>query len=100
MAIVIKKKASTKAPARVVEPDELVAPRSIEPAVPERPVSWRDLPIASSIEELWAAKSNTMRPPDPTSCDLCGHSYAFPCHGKAENCMNAKWARETGKQVP
>ncbi|MGK9085223.1 hypothetical protein KXR64_14200 [Brucella intermedia] len=90
MPIIIKKKVVAEAPAPIVEPEEKVEARQ-EPT----PVvtDYRSLPIANSLDELWANRGK-LRAPDPTECKLCGNSYAFPCHGKAENCMSAKWARE------
>lgn len=88
MAIKIIKKRhapQTRAPAPLVEEVEVVEKQVGVP---------KEIKVATSIDELWAAPKGTMRAPDPTECSFCGHVYAFPCHGKSDHCMNARWVRE------
>lgn len=91
MAIKIIKKRHApemRAPAPLVE--EPPAP------APEKPSAPKVAKIASSIEELWAAPPGTMIAPPATECSFCGRLYAFPCHGKREDCLNAQWKRKHG----
>jgi hypothetical protein len=74
------------------EPAPLVEELS-EPV--EKPRS-KEIKVASSLEELRAAPPGTVKVPEPTVCSFCGHAYVFPCHGKSDTCMNAKWVRERG----
>lgn len=92
MAIKIVKKRQVTARTAAPLVDDLPAP-----APAAKPTSYRDLPVALSIEELWAAQPNTLRAPDPTPCKLCGHTYGFPCHGENHSCMNRAWALEAGR---
>lgn len=94
MAIVIKKRAQATAPAPVVEPDEVAPARREDPG---RPKVWGDLPVAETLDELWAAPAGTLRAKEPTVCSYCGHLYGYPCHGKAADCMNAAFVRERDK---
>jgi hypothetical protein len=86
LAIVIKKRSAATAPAPIKEPEEKVAPRVAETPVKD----WRSLPVASTLDELWA-NHGKMRPPEPTTCIRCGQNYPFPCHGENTGCMNAKF---------
>lgn len=83
--LIIKKKPATP---KVAEPSPIV-----EPVVAKHlpPNTWKDLPVASSIEELWNSRG-TLRPAEPTACRLCGNSYPYPCHGLKDTCMNKKFA--------
>ncbi|WP_113155886.1 hypothetical protein [Nitratireductor sp. OM-1] len=99
MPIIIKKRVLKKKPA----PDALVEPRPQKPAAKAPPPAtertpFEKLPVAASVEELFAS-GGKMRAPAPTTCKLCGHLYGFPCHGEKATCMNAKWARARGKEV-
>jgi hypothetical protein len=55
-------------------------------------VAYADKSIAKDMKELLANRA-TMRAPAPTVCTFCKHPYAFPCEGKAKDCMNAEWIR-------
>ncbi|MEY9560538.1 hypothetical protein [Sinorhizobium fredii] len=72
------------------EPATLVPDPETAPVAPAE-LDYDKRQIAKSIEELWANRA-TMRAPAPTVCSLCGHLYGFPCHGKNDSCMNARWA--------
>jgi hypothetical protein len=93
VAIIIKKRQvpETRVPAPLLpDPTEKKAPA---PSAPVKATStWRDLPVAKTEEE-WAKGRGSLRPPEPTTCRLCEHDYAFPCHGESETCMNAKYAK-------
>jgi hypothetical protein len=94
MAIVIKKSAAKLHPA----PEPLV-PRPLEHAAPAPRAAAQQkpaphlLPVAESQEQL-RAHPGAFRAPAPTGCCHCGHSYAWPCHGKSDRCMNRRFIDE------
>lgn len=90
MAVIIKK-------GRSAQPADPILPRP-KPK-PERnfctPLPYYERKIAETAEELYL-NPNTLRAPEQTLCSFCGHPYGFPCHGKSDKCMNARWLREQG----
>lgn len=66
-------------------------PKEVEPLVTER-TPFEALPVAESLDQLWDHPGR-YRAPQPSICTVCKHAYAFPCHGKSDKCMNARWAR-------
>jgi hypothetical protein len=89
MPIVIRKSAAKRHPA----PEPLV-PRPLEHAAPTpREAFPHLLPVAVSPEQL-RAHPGAFRAPAPTDCCHCGHSYAWPCHGKSDRCMNRRFIDE------
>ncbi len=90
MAIIIKKKAAVMAKA----PEPLVEPRkpAPEPRRATERTPFDQLPIATSAQQMFD-NPGQYRAPEPRDCTFCGHPYAFPCDGKSDRCMNAKFVR-------
>lgn len=104
MAIKIVKKALaavSRAPSPIIprKDEPSTAPQSPPKAPPAKPIPKSQKPLAKSSEEF-SKNPNGLRLPEPTLCDLCGHPYVFPCHGKSDNCMNAKFIRERDAKKP
>lgn len=90
MAIIIRKKASVE----VQAPEPLVEPRTPQPEprkATER-TPFDKLPIANSAQQMFDNPGQYRAPP-PKDCTFCGHTYAFPCNGESDKCMNAKFVR-------
>lgn len=89
MAIIFKKKPKT-----TEDKPAAPAPVKVDKPIYKGPDAWKNLPIAPTMAEYLAAPVNTMRPPDPVACRMCGNHYPYPCHGAKDNCMNKRFAEE------
>mgnify|MGYP001172760229 CR=1 FL=1 len=60
-------------------------------------VKKRNAPVAREpaplVEEVQETPKTEATKPEPSECSFCGHLYIYPCHGKSETCMNARWRR-------
>lgn len=103
MAIIIKKRNAGSVPTpdpvvprepAPVEATPVKAPADLKARQQIAREQYLALPIETDHDKYFAAPRGSVRAPEPTACSFCGHAYAFPCHGKRDNCMNAKWLRE------